>query len=48
MPASPVELLTSREAQVGGLTVRRALPKRAHRTVGAWCFADHYGPVAET
>ena len=21
------------------------LPKRAHRTVGPWCFADHFGPV---
>jgi redox-sensitive bicupin YhaK (pirin superfamily) len=24
--------------------VRRALPRRARRTVGAWCFADHIGP----
>ena len=37
----------SREAQVGELTVRRALPRRGHRTVGAWCFADHMGPVAD-
>ncbi|HYF45300.1 MAG TPA: pirin family protein, partial [Acidimicrobiales bacterium] len=35
----------SREAKVGGATVRRALPRRGHRTVGAWCFADHLGPV---
>jgi redox-sensitive bicupin YhaK (pirin superfamily) len=34
----------SREAQVGDSTVRRALPRRGHRTVGAWCFADHLGP----
>ena len=25
-------------------TVRRALPRRGHRPVGAWCFADHLGP----
>ncbi len=37
----------SREAQVGDLTVRRALPRRGHRTVGAWCFADHMGPVPD-
>ncbi len=37
----------SREAQVGDTTVRRALPRRGHRTVGAWCFADHMGPVAD-
>jgi len=37
----------SREARVGDITVRRALPRRGHRTVGAWCFADHMGPVAD-
>lgn len=40
-----VELFASTESQVGSLTVRRALPRRAHRTVGAWCFADHMGPA---
>ena len=35
----------SRTAQVGEVTVRRALPRRRPRTVGAWCFADHMGPV---
>jgi redox-sensitive bicupin YhaK (pirin superfamily) len=43
-----VEVTPSRVAQVGALTVRRALPRRARRTVGAWCFADHMGPVALT
>ena len=28
-----------------GLTVRRALPTRQRRMVGAWCFLDHIGPV---
>ncbi|HVU72942.1 MAG TPA: pirin family protein [Mycobacteriales bacterium] len=41
-----VEVVESHEAQVGPLTVRRALPRRVHRTVGAWCFADHMGPAA--
>ena len=40
-----LEVLDSREAQVGALRVRRALPRRHHRTVGAWCFADHMGPA---
>jgi redox-sensitive bicupin YhaK (pirin superfamily) len=43
-----VEITDSREAQVGSLRVRRALPRRARRTVGAWCFVDHMGPVAVT
>ena len=43
--AAEVELLPSREAEVGGMAVRRALPKRQRRTVGAWCFADHFGPA---
>ena len=40
-----VEVTDSRSAQVGAITVRRALPRRARRTVGAWCFVDHMGPV---
>jgi redox-sensitive bicupin YhaK (pirin superfamily) len=39
-----VEVSDSREAMVGSLRVRRALPRRGRRTVGAWCFADHMGP----
>jgi hypothetical protein len=42
---SQLEITASREAQVGGMRVRRALPRRDRRTVGAWCFADHLGPV---
>ena len=41
-----VELLPARQATVGGMDVRRALPRRQRRTVGAWCFADHFGPAA--
>lgn len=48
-PAPPeVELSDSREARVGELTVRRALPRRERRTVGAWCFLDHAGPITVT
>jgi redox-sensitive bicupin YhaK (pirin superfamily) len=48
-----VEVVTSREVPLGGpraMTVRRTLPQRARSLVGAWCFADHYGPddVART
>lgn len=43
-----IEVGDSREATVGGIRVRRAMPRRARRTVGAWCFADHMGPVSVT
>lgn len=32
------------DAIVGGGAVRRSLPTRAKRTIGAWCFLDHFGP----
>lgn len=41
-----VERWPSRFAEVGGVGVERALPKREHRTVGPWCFLDHMGPSA--
>jgi redox-sensitive bicupin YhaK (pirin superfamily) len=44
--AQPVlEITPDRTAQVGRLSVHRALPRKTRRTVGAWCFADHAGPV---
>lgn len=42
-----IEVLSTREVPLGGLramTVRRTLPQRDRSFVGAWCFADHYGP----
>jgi redox-sensitive bicupin YhaK (pirin superfamily) len=39
-----LEVMPSREARIDGQAVRRALPRRGRRTVGAWCFADHIGP----
>lgn len=48
-PAPPVlEVTPSHQTEVGGVRVRRALPRRARRTVGAWCFADHLGPTSGT
>jgi quercetin 2,3-dioxygenase len=41
-----IDVLEDRTAQVGGLVVRRALPKRTRRTVGPWCFLDHFGPAS--
>jgi quercetin 2,3-dioxygenase len=43
--AATLELLEGRSTEVGGLPVTRSLPKRQRRTVGAWCFADHFGPA---
>lgn len=40
-----IDVWSSREAVVGDTRVRRALPHLGHRTVGAWCFADHMGPL---
>jgi redox-sensitive bicupin YhaK (pirin superfamily) len=42
-----VEILTARDVPLGGpraMTVRRTLPQRTRSLIGAWCFADHYGP----
>ncbi|WP_093769928.1 pirin family protein [Streptomyces sp. F-7] len=48
-----VEILGARDVPLGGpraMRVRRTLPQRARSLIGAWCFADHYGPedVART
>ena len=40
-----LELTEARNARVGAITVRRMLPLRTRRSVGAWCFIDHYGPL---
>ncbi len=41
------EILEPRDVPLGGpraMTVRRTLPQRQRSLIGAWCFADHYGP----
>lgn len=40
-----MEIIESRVGVVGDMQVRRALPRTGRRTVGAWCFADHMGPI---
>ena len=40
------EVTDARESVVGSMTVRRSLPRARRRTVGAWCFVDHFGPLA--
>jgi redox-sensitive bicupin YhaK (pirin superfamily) len=40
------ELTVGRVARVGDIEVRRLLPLRRRRSVGAWCFVDHYGPTS--
>ncbi|HEY9265427.1 MAG TPA: pirin family protein [Mycobacterium sp.] len=40
-------VLHPREVPLGGpraMRVRRTLPQRERSLIGAWCFADHYGP----
>lgn len=42
-----IEVLQPRDVPLGGpraMPVRRTLPQRGRTTIGAWCFADHYGP----
>src|SRR5882762_10044661 len=43
-----IEAFPSRKAEVGVLSVRRALPVRQRRTIGPWCFFDHFGPIRFT
>lgn len=38
--------IATRDSVLGeGMRIRRALPARERRTVGAWCFLDHFGPL---
>ena len=40
-----LEILTPREVLLGPRQeVRRVLPNKERRMIGAWCFVDHYGP----
>lgn len=42
---APGGVVTGREVAIGKYTtVRRFLPDRTRRTIGAWCFVDHFGP----
>ncbi|OBK23829.1 pirin [Mycobacterium asiaticum] len=49
MAAAVVEVLAPREVPLGGaraIRVHRTIPQRQRSLIGAWCFVDHYGPVA--
>ena len=45
--ATPVaQRVTARITELGeGMQIRRALPARERRLIGAWCFLDHFGPT---
>lgn len=41
-----IQEFTLRRAEIGqGTVIKRALPSRHKRMIGAWCFLDHAGPV---
>jgi len=40
------QIIHCRETTLGNdLIIRRALPHRERRMIGAWCFLDHFGPL---
>ncbi len=44
--ASCIQALPTRDSILGeAMVIRRALPQRERRMVGAWCFLDHFGPL---
>ncbi len=41
-----IQAFPLRRAEIGqGTVIKRALPSRHKRLIGAWCFLDHAGPV---
>lgn len=43
-----MQILAGRDVPLGGtraMIVRRTLPHRERRTIGAWCFLDDFGPA---
>ncbi|ABM01744.1 pirin family protein [Shewanella amazonensis] len=40
------ERLLPRTSDVGGIPVARAIPQKARRLIGPWCFLDHLGPIS--
>jgi len=43
IPSRPVKLTTRT-----GVSVNRTIPHARLRTIGAWCFIDHFGPTEQT
>jgi redox-sensitive bicupin YhaK (pirin superfamily) len=45
-PSRPtLQALPGRLTDLGGLAIRRLLPRSQRRLVGPWCFLDAYGPI---
>jgi redox-sensitive bicupin YhaK (pirin superfamily) len=47
-PSAGMEVLLPRSVPLGGpraMPVMRTLPQRRRSLIGAWCAADHYGPL---
>lgn len=45
-PKCVSQKIKTRTALVGdNITIRRALPHHDRKTIGAWCFLDHFGPL---
>jgi redox-sensitive bicupin YhaK (pirin superfamily) len=46
MQSEDIVRIEGRVAEIGtGLKIARLVPSRLKRTIGAWCFLDHAGPV---
>ncbi len=43
--AATLEELPGRLTDLGGLAIRRLLPRSQRRLVGPWCFLDSFGPL---
>ena len=42
----PLQRIAARKGSLGeGMEIARALPTKARRMIGAWCFLDHLGPI---
>ncbi|MAK55256.1 MAG: quercetin 2,3-dioxygenase [Pusillimonas sp.] len=45
-PTESARIIQSRTHELSpGFSIRRALPTREQRMIGAWCFLDHIGPA---
>jgi quercetin 2,3-dioxygenase len=44
-PGATIEALPGNHVDLGGIAIRRLLPRSKRRLVGAWCFFDSFGPL---
>jgi redox-sensitive bicupin YhaK (pirin superfamily) len=44
-PGATIEALPGNLVDLGGIAIRRLLPRSKRRLVGAWCFFDSFGPL---